>query len=60
MTAVHEIQGYRVTGLKAVFHVVEHFSWHSGLITWLAKLRAGAWHGLSYYDDARLNAAKNP
>lgn len=59
LTKVHSIQGKPVTGLRAVFHVVEHFSWHAGQITWIAKLRAGAGHGLAFYDDAKLNAARN-
>ncbi len=59
LARVYPIQIYRVTGLKAVFHVVEHFSWHAGQITWIAKLRAGAGHGLAFYDDARLNAGGN-
>lgn len=48
------IQGFRVTRLEAVLHVVEHMSWHAGQVAWIAKLRAGARHGLAYYDDAGL------
>lgn len=55
----YAIQGRQVTGLRAVFHVVEHFSWHTGQIAWIAKLRAGAGHGMAFYDEARLNAARN-
>ncbi len=55
-----EIQGFHTTGLEAVYHIVEHFSWHTGQITWIAKLRAGEAHGVSYYDDDSLNAARNP
>lgn len=60
LAAEHPIQGYRVTGLRAVFHIVEHFSWHAGQITWIAKLRAGEGHGLAFYDDVKLNKARNP
>lgn len=35
------IQGYKLTALQAVFHVVEHFSYHTGQIVYIAKLRAG-------------------
>jgi uncharacterized damage-inducible protein DinB len=56
----YPIQGYRVTGLRAVYHVVEHFSWHAGQITWIAKLRAGEGHGIRYYDDAALHAGIDP
>jgi len=55
-----EIQGFGTTGLGAIYHIVEHFSWHTGQITWIAKLRAGEAHGVSYYDDDSLNAARNP
>ncbi|HZL98963.1 MAG TPA: DinB family protein [Planctomycetota bacterium] len=53
------IQDFEVTVLAAVLHIVEHFSWHCGQVTWIAKLRRGAGHGLSYYDDDALNAARN-
>jgi uncharacterized damage-inducible protein DinB len=35
------IQGFRVTGLQAVMHVVEHFAYHSGQIIYLTKQRLG-------------------
>jgi len=56
---VYEIQGFRRTGLAAVYHVVEHFAWHVGQITWIAKARAGAEHGIAFYDDAAINRARN-
>jgi uncharacterized damage-inducible protein DinB len=31
------IQGYPVTGLTTVYHVVEHFSFHTGQIVFLTK-----------------------
>jgi uncharacterized damage-inducible protein DinB len=33
------IQCYRRTGLQAIFHVVEHFSYHTGQIVFVTKLR---------------------
>jgi uncharacterized damage-inducible protein DinB len=33
------IQRYRRTGLQAVFHIVEHFSYHTGQIVFVTKLR---------------------
>jgi uncharacterized damage-inducible protein DinB len=48
------IQGFRTNRLGAVLHVTEHMSWHTGQLAWIAKLRAGAHHGLAYYDDAAL------
>jgi uncharacterized damage-inducible protein DinB len=37
-----QIQGYDVTVLEAVYHVVEHFSMHTGQIILLSKARVGA------------------
>lgn len=53
------IQGFATTGVAAVLHVVEHFSWHTGQVVWIAKARAGRGHGLAFYDDAVINAARN-
>jgi uncharacterized damage-inducible protein DinB len=53
------IQGFDVTGLYAVSHVVEHFSWHTGQAVWIAKARAGAAHGVAFFDEARVNAGRN-
>ena len=36
-----EIQGRDVTVLRAIYHVVEHFSMHLGQIILLAKMRTG-------------------
>jgi len=55
----YAIQGNRVSGRWAVYHVVEHFAWHTGQAVWIAKARAGARHGIAFYDDARANAARN-
>lgn len=41
------IQGLSVTGLDAVYHVVEHFSMHTGQILYLVKLRSG--RSLDFY-----------
>jgi uncharacterized damage-inducible protein DinB len=35
------IQGYHVTVLEAIFHVVEHFSMHTGQIIMVTKWRTG-------------------
>jgi uncharacterized damage-inducible protein DinB len=35
----YEIQGYLVTGLDAVFHVTEHFGYHTGQIIYITKLK---------------------
>ncbi len=36
-----EIQGYRVSGLDAVYHVVEHFGMHYGQILYVTKMLRG-------------------
>ena len=42
------IQGYDVTVLEAIFHVVEHFSMHTGQIILLTKMLTKA--DMSFYD----------
>jgi len=37
LVARYEIQGYHVTGLDAIYHVVEHFGMHYGQIAYIAK-----------------------
>src|SRR5918993_405316 len=37
-----QIQGYDVTVLEAIYHVVEHFGMHTGQIILLSKARVGA------------------
>jgi uncharacterized damage-inducible protein DinB len=45
-----DIQGRRLAVFEAVFHVVEHFSFHLGQIVYIAKLRAPG--SIQFYDDA--------
>ena len=59
LTRTHVIQGDETSALAAVYHVVEHFSWHTGQAVWIAKARAGAQHGLAFYDEASVNSAEN-
>ena len=59
LLAEHPIQGERVTGLHAVQHVVEHFAWHTGQALWIAKARAGADHGVAFFDDAKIDRLRN-
>lgn len=50
LLARHDIQVFEgVSALAAVLHVVEHFSWHTGQIAWIAKLRSG--EDLGYYEQ---------
>jgi Protein of unknown function (DUF1572) len=39
LTRRYIIQGFRVTGLYAVFNVVEHFSHHAGQIIYITKMK---------------------
>jgi uncharacterized damage-inducible protein DinB len=41
LARTYPIQGFRVTGLQAVFHVAEHFSQHAGQIILLTKMLGG-------------------
>lgn len=41
MAKKYSIQGYHVTGLDAVFHVTEHFGYHSGQIIYITMLKRG-------------------
>ena len=43
-----QIQGLEVRGLDAIYHVVEHFSMHTGQILYLAKMRTGS--SLGFYE----------
>lgn len=58
LLATYTIQGFSVTGLEAVYHVVEHFSWHTGQITARAKECAGPAHGIAFYDDDALESPR--
>ena len=57
--AAHAIQGYETHAFGAIYHIVEHFSWHTGQLVWIAKARGGVDHGISFFDDASLNDARN-
>lgn len=45
-------QGFTQTVLDAIFHVVEHFSYHTGQIVFIAKLQVGG--RIQFYDDHQL------
>lgn len=48
LTTLH-IQGYTVSGVEAVYHVVEHFGMHYGQILYITKLVRG--EGLGFYSE---------
>jgi uncharacterized damage-inducible protein DinB len=37
----YDIQGFRVSGMYAVSHVVEHFAYHTGQIIFVTKMKLG-------------------
>lgn len=41
LTQMYEVQNYRVSGVEAVYHVVEHFSQHTGQIIFVTKMQTG-------------------
>ena len=49
------IQGFRVSGFQAVFHLAEHFAFHSGQIQYITKLKTG--RDLAF---TRLPGARRP
>lgn len=56
LLAPYEIQGYRVSGLDAVYQVVEHFGLHYGQIAYIAKSFSGK--DLGFYRE--LNKTGRP
>jgi len=48
------IQGYDVSVMEAIYHVVEHFSMHAGQIMLIAKMQTGA--DLNFYPELRSAA----
>jgi hypothetical protein len=49
LTGRFEIQGYHVSGLEAVYQVVEHFGLHYGQIAYIAKTLSG--RDLGFYRE---------
>ena len=41
LLSTRRIQGYEVSVLEAVYHVVEHFGMHTGQVIYLSKMRGG-------------------
>ena len=53
-----EIQGSVVTGLEAVFHVVEHFGMHYGQVVYITKQLRG--EDLGFYRELNQTGYFNP
>jgi len=58
LARVHTIQGYRVTGLAASYHVAEHFSHHAGQIIMMTKMLAGRDLGFTHLPGEKKRKAK--
>ncbi len=52
------IQGFEVTGVSILVHVVEHFSYHVGQVTYMVKSRQGI--DMGYYENQNLDELNNP
>lgn len=50
---MRHVQGFHLSGLGAVFHAVEHFSYHTGQIAFWVKQITGK--PLGFYDGMDLN-----
>jgi len=51
LTRTYTIQIYEVSGVEAVFHVVEHFAHHAGQIIFVTKMLTGT--DLGFYSHLR-------
>jgi hypothetical protein len=49
LLATFKIQGYTVSGLQAIYQVVEHFGVHYGQIAYITKLLRG--EDLGFYRE---------
>lgn len=49
---VRRVQTFDETGLSILYHVTEHFSYHTGQIAWITKMLTDA--QLGFYDDVIL------
>lgn len=57
LLAQYEIQGYTVSGLYAVYQVVEHFAMHYGQILYIAKSLTGK--DLGFYGELNKTGRAN-
>jgi hypothetical protein len=57
LIAPYEIQGYHVSGLEAVYQVVEHFGLHYGQIAYIAKSFTG--RDLGFYRELTKTGRAN-
>lgn len=53
LLAERKVQGYSLTGIGIIVHVVEHYSYHTGQIAFWSKLLKD--EDLAFYGDSDLN-----
>jgi hypothetical protein len=58
LLAIYEIQGYTVSGLHAVYQVVEHFGLHYGQIIYISKALRG--EDLKFYSELNKTGLASP
>jgi len=56
LTREYTIQKYRVSGLEAVYHVVEHFAQHTGQIIFATKMLTG--EDLGFYSHLKTASSR--
>jgi len=60
LARTYSIQGFRVNGLHAVFHVAEHFSHHTGQIILLTKMLVGKDLEFTHLPGEKKKRGKQP
>ncbi len=60
LTKMYEIQIYRVSGVEAVYHVVEHFAQHTGQIMFITKMLTGGDLGFFRHLSAGADSKQVP
>ena len=53
LARARDVQTYRVDGYASLLHAVEHMSYHTGQIVWIAKLRLPPGAELEFYPQHR-------
>jgi len=58
LQTIRSVQGFSLSGIGIVFHVVEHFSYHTGQIAFWTKMLKDI--DLGFYSDLDLNQKNLP
>lgn len=57
LVKIHSVQGFELSGVGIIIHVVEHYSYHTGQISFFTKLLKD--QDLGYYADLDLDIKNN-